>query len=233
MSWFDPAPTVAYPADMTWQQAMIVLYHYEQGKGTSTRQVSWRTMCEAMYEKHGFVAFDAGTTLREMENPLLLFDPERPMIEHHRLPEGCFRDPRAMYEAVQQAERRHNRLVDEAHAKYKAMLAAGKKVDEPTTPKVTITPLPGDDELDVAGAYGRQGGGLKIGALVESGGAMCEIVAGPDGKPALRRLSLVGGSGQDEPAKPESDTPRPSKPAKKLAATPAAKANGKKGHRVA
>jgi len=193
MVWFDPSPTISYPA-LSWEQAMVLLYHFEQGKDTADRMVRWQPMVSAMYDRHGFVAYDAASSLRSMESPLLLFEPNKPHSETHRLPEACFRDQAAFFRAINEAEHAHNAMVAEKKAKHADDEQKGKKLDPFALKTVPITPMvlqavkPTGHDYAAAQAPAT----LRIGDVISGpGGVPCEIVADKDGRPAMRPLGMA------------------------------------------
>lgn len=237
MPWFDPAPVVSYP-ELTWEQAMVLLYHYEAGKGSRTRLVQWKEMCDGVYMKHGFVAYGAASELRDNDSiSLLLFEPGKPHIEQHRLPEGCFRDHVRFFEAINAAERRHNARNDEAKIEYAKAVADGKKLDPQNLRYVPITPMPNINET-VGVALGDSSMGAQSppqyteGSIVQTPSGPCEIIR-VGGVLSLRPLPMVQPPASEVAQHPKAvETPKKIVLNGKKPANPAGN-KAKKGHRVA
>lgn len=157
------APVLSYP-DLTWEQAMVLLYHFEEGRKLRDRFVPWREMIDAMHKRHGFAAFGAGTYLRDTCNPpWLIFEKGKPLTDKHRLPELCFRDVDSLFAAINAAE---------------------AKAKKPLTPKPDASE-PGTHQT-AEHVYG-----LKIGSIVSTPSGPAQIVAGADGLPQIRLLAIV------------------------------------------
>ena len=194
---------------LTWEQAMILLYHYNEGRKQRDRRVSWDAMVAHCREKHGFAAYDAGTKLREEGNPTLLqFDPRQPLSNHHWLPRGVFNDPRPLFEAINAAEK-----------------AAGRP----------LTPMPDIHEtvgvaLAIPAEQAESRGRIQIGDIIaQPDGTVVRVIEGKDGAPALERVRMVADEPRQAPA-PASATataPEP-EPAPTAAAAPGKRAAAEK-----
>lgn len=202
------APVLSYP-DMSWEQAMVLLYHFEEGRKVRDRFVAWREMIDAMHKRHGFAAFGAGTYLRDVCNPpLLIFEKGKPLTDRHRIPELCFRDVDGFFAAINAAE---------------------AKAKKPLTPKPDESE-PGTHHT-AEHVYG-----LKIGAIVSTPSGPAQIVADADGLPQIRLLTIIKDA-DAKPKAPEpaaddevEDDEEDSRPAK--ATKPVRGGKGRKGSKA-
>lgn len=240
MSWYDVS-SLAYPTQLTWQDAMVLLYYYEQGRKSRTRMVPYREMVGNIHARYGFQAFHSADKLASAVSPILLrSDPEKPGSDQYRLPEICFRDPGPLFDCINAAERRHNEAVEneqkaiaEARANPKT-----KAMPEAILSPVPITPKPGIGEsigVPLAGETAPSfGGQIAIGSIVQTERGPATVVVGPDGAPALRPLGFMADRDSEPAARNIDDAGDAKKPIKavKAAAPDAKKSKRRKGHRV-
>lgn len=196
------AQAISFPT-LTWQHAMVLLYHHEEGRRTRDRMVSWGAMIQAMHDRHGFTAFDAATFLRDKaQPPLLLYERGKFAANVHRLPEICFRDPVPLFDAIN---------------------AVCRDTGKPEHP------IPSSVETLGYGGGGQQAQGASgygYGSIVPTPNGPAEIVRGEDGRPAFRLLSSL-------PAVGESPDITPSNPMRARVLTPAAQVvDGEEGAEV-
>lgn len=101
------------------QQAQALCWYYKQTYDRPDRYVGHALAITGIFDTYGFSAFEAiDQLIQNPHTPMLLFpvDPNtgegKPMTNRHRIPEVCFRNPAMLFEAINAAEREHNRKIE-------------------------------------------------------------------------------------------------------------------------
>lgn len=180
---------IVVPRFKTWQQAMITLYHFMEGRKTTDRFVDWLKMIDAMHERYKFSAFHAASELRDdFDPPVLQFRKGKPEEDKHRLDERFFRDPRGLFKAINDAER----------------VEGIKEKDWAKIPDITET---AGLLLAQSGAQAPSAPALKIGDIVPMEGGGHGRITEENGEIVVKPLRIVQAPPARQATESELNTP--------------------------
>lgn len=217
---YDENAPLSIPLLKTLQDAYVLLWHFRHGKDTADHYCDWREMALDLGRKtadnpHPFTAFDAATKLRDVYEPnMLRFPDKQPNANRHRLPLQCFARPEVLFEAINEAERRHNQALLDIPIRNKALLERRQNGDKaahqslleplpwPMVP-VELTKMPDDATPVGVGALqaARPVTYREGDVITNQDGTMVELIRDPD-TGRLKRVPV-----EDEPTITPTATP--------------------------
>lgn len=204
---YDDTLPQTIPDTLTWEQAMVLLYHFREGKKTNTHWVRWANAERDIRSQFGFSFYEAADKLIEsFDPPLLLYEADKREKNQHRLPRYFFRNPKPLFDAINAAENRHNAAVD----KYEAASAADRKLMRNPGKRVPITPHEAGRAFSSTAptAPAPAAPTLNVGDLISTPQGPARVVMGDNG-PEVELLPVKGAK-----TAPAADTPPPSDPPK-------------------